>query len=267
MAVLVTLLTYGLAFYLHKTPAFPGKRRTLAPFKALKGLPVRSHYGVMLRLDPADRTNWYGVTGGYGDVVADEIKKLKVGDCFIDVGANCGVFSLLAREMVGGSGVVIAFEPYFETFYELVSNIHLNGFHNVYPINACVSDHSGILHLTDRLPHHSGLGSVALEGDAASITAPCVSISEFPAILSLVGDRNTLIKIDVEGYEMTVLRGTVPLLRSRSTTRIVVEINREHLDRYQATVDELYDFLGSFDFVPTKGPVGVEHFDEVFYRA
>jgi len=268
MAVLATLLASGLGFYLHRLPEFTGKRRALALFKdVVKGIPVRSHYGVTLRIDPGDRTNWHCVTGHYGEVVANEIKKLQDGDCFIDIGANCGIFSLLARERVGPSGVVIAFEPYFDTFFTLVSNIQLNGYQNVYPINVCVSDHAGVLKLNEKVPHHSGLGSVALEGDAAGMTAPCTGIDEFPAILHLVGNRNTIIKIDVEGYEVTVLRGLQSLLRRRNTKRIIIEIDNEHLARYQATAEELYGFVCSFGFDAMDNADRADrHFDEIFYR-
>jgi FkbM family methyltransferase len=61
---------------------------------------------------------------------------LKEGDVFIDVGANIGIFSLVAAKMVGATGKVISFEPTLSTFQRLNENIILNNFTNILPINA-----------------------------------------------------------------------------------------------------------------------------------
>src|SRR3546814_18389766 len=92
----------------------------------LRGTPVRSHYGpVQLRLYPGDRTNRHCILGTYNNVVPDEVERLEEGDCFIDVGANCGLFSIMAGQRVGPGGLVLAFEPCQQTFSRLVDNIEL----------------------------------------------------------------------------------------------------------------------------------------------
>src|SRR3546814_10039154 len=82
----------------------------------LRGTPVRSHYGpVQLRLYPGDRTNRHCILGTYNNVVPDEVERLEEGDCFIDVGANCGLFSIMACQRVGPGGLVLAFETSQQT--------------------------------------------------------------------------------------------------------------------------------------------------------
>ncbi len=202
------ILSAFLAFYINKLPNFKGKRRLLTPFGGLfEGVPVQSRYGVTVMFDVADRTNWYGVAGLYGDTVSDTIKLLREGDCSIDVGANCGIYTLLARQFVGSSGLVVAFEPSLETYSKLVTNVHHNKYQNVLLFNFCVTDQSGFLRLQNGVPGQSGLRAVAPSPTAAGSLVAGVNLSDLPAILEMLSDRRILIKVDVEGYELLALRG------------------------------------------------------------
>ena len=66
--------------------------------------------------------------------------RLKPGDCFVDVGANVGYFSLLASTLVGPSGKVISIEAIPRTFEVLTGNLDANGARNVRPIHRAVWD-------------------------------------------------------------------------------------------------------------------------------
>ena len=57
-----------------------------------------------------DFTNTASLLGYYGDEIPDQIRKLASHDVFIDIGANTGVFSLVACDIVK-DGFVFAFEP------------------------------------------------------------------------------------------------------------------------------------------------------------
>src|SRR5437879_3937805 len=65
---------------------------------------------------------------------------LRPGDVFVDVGANIGLFTLVAALRVGSTGRVFAFEPTSETFERLVANVRLNKFTNVSPHRVALSD-------------------------------------------------------------------------------------------------------------------------------
>jgi SAM-dependent methyltransferase len=56
---------------------------------------------------------------------------LKQGMCFFDIGANQGFFTLLAAQIINGSGRVVAFEPSPREFARLSRNIKINRFENV----------------------------------------------------------------------------------------------------------------------------------------
>ena len=131
---------------------------------------------------------------------------LKPGDSFVDVGANCGWFTLNAARKVGSSGRVVAVEPLPKMIGRLGFNIRANGFQNVVLINAALASEPGILtiHVNDKQRGMSGAhparGSRAIKVQTMSL----------PHILDDLPRGCALLKIDVEGYEDRVL---LPILR------------------------------------------------------
>ena len=65
---------------------------------------------------------------------------LEKGDIFIDVGANIGLFSLIASKKVGNDGLVISFEPSPTTYKRFIENIELNSYENIDARNIGLSD-------------------------------------------------------------------------------------------------------------------------------
>ena len=68
---------------------------------------------------------------------------LNEGDVFVDIGANVGLFSLIASQKVGASGMVISFEPTPVTFERLQENINLNHLKNIDARRVALSDQAG----------------------------------------------------------------------------------------------------------------------------
>ena len=262
------LLAALAAYYLHRLPDFRGKWRLLRPLDGvLSGVPVPSRYaGVKLALDVADRTNKLCVLGRYDDVVPNEVGSLKEGECLVDVGANCGLFTIMAGQRVGRSGLVIAFEPCLATYATLASNLSLNQVGNVVPLNMAVAERFGVMKLDVSTPGHSGRYSIATAESTAVSEITAINLKEFPGICALLGTRKTLIKIDVEGYELHVLRGIVPLLERPQTRRLVVEIDAHNLARYGAAPGDIYALLAEFGFTPATERSRSAHYDEVFVR-
>jgi FkbM family methyltransferase len=254
--------------YIHRTREFRGKRQSLFVItKLFKHLPVQSAYDVRMVLDAFDRTNWYGISGKYGSVVSREISKLREGDCFIDVGANCGVFSLMAAKQIGPQGVVIAFEPNLRTFAQLIENIRLNQAQNVIPFNLALSDRTDFIQLESGDPQHSGRCAIqSASSPPGGAAVGGINIADFAALGLLIGHRRTLVKIDVEGYEHRVLVGLKPILERPSTVGVIVEIDQGNLDRFEDLADDIYDYLEHCGFRATGNRRSDRHFDEVFLR-
>ena len=133
----------------------------------------------------------------------------------LDVGAHIGTHSVLLARAVGPWGRVYAFEPQRKLFRELVQNLRLNELDNVVALRFALG--GGPARVVEMNPAHEGNeGGTRLGrgGDAAELR----SIDEFGF------EDVSLVKIDVEGYEMEVLRGAVETI-SRSRPVLIIEIH------------------------------------------
>ena len=138
-------------------------------------------------------------------------RSLQPGDVFVDVGANIGYLTLIGAQRVGPQGKVIAIEASEETFAKLRANITRNGMKQVHPIWGAVSDQPGQVTLFKGPKTNSGLASMIRNNEAE--TEEIVEARPLGQWLELEDiSRIRMIKIDVEGAEMLVSRGLVPLL-------------------------------------------------------
>ncbi len=119
---------------------------------------------------------------------------------FFDVGANIGLYSLLAAE---NSNVnVISFEPHPKTFRQLERNINLNKRQNIKTFNVALGKEEGEIQFTD-FPE-SSINRIANESDKNTITIKVRRGSKICDELNLIP---SFIKVDVEGFEFDVLQG------------------------------------------------------------
>ncbi|MGH9746305.1 MAG: FkbM family methyltransferase [Candidatus Acidiferrales bacterium] len=223
--------------------------RAPAPLRALREIPILGGliHRVSHRLVPSDEKVWAQVEGGPakglwmelnprtgahylrgdGEAPTQELlkKRLKPGMVFYDLGANVGLFSILAARLVGPAGKVVSFEPDPETAARLRRNLARNGFHNATVIQAGVWSSSGkqnFMAADASSPDH-GVGRFEAEsGGAAGTDVECVALDDFVAS----GPAPDAIKCDVEGAEVEVLRGAAGLLQSRHPW-IVCELHSE----------------------------------------
>ena len=137
-------------------------------------------------------------------------RALRDGGLFVDVGANVGSYTILAAEL---GAEVIAVEPAADTFGLLSENIALNGY-PVRAVQAAAGSHCGTARFT------SGLDA----GNRLAVDGPAVT--ELVTVDSLVGDRRVHgMKVDVEGFEIDVLRGAARALAERRIGLIQLEWN------------------------------------------
>jgi FkbM family methyltransferase len=143
---------------------------------------------------------------------------LRPSDLFVDVGANAGSFTLLACAVVGAHG--IAFEPIPQTYRRLVENCHLNHLDTrVRLFNCGIGEAEGSLTFTcDSGPTNH----VYVEADnkESTVVSPMTSLD-----LALRDESPALIKIDVEGYETSVLNGAKEILRKQTLHSVIAELN------------------------------------------
>lgn len=125
------------------------------------------------------------------------------GGIALDVGANVGAYALLLGGWMRPGGRVYAFEPSAAAFGGLAKHVALNGLADVvHPVRSAVSDRAGRAALAAE--GHHGTSRLALAQGEGTETVETVTIDQFCAREQIVP---TLIKIDVEGWELEALRG------------------------------------------------------------
>lgn len=144
---------------------------------------------------------------------------IRPGEGFVDVGANVGAWSLMIAGATGG--VVEAFEPGSEAFGDLRANVRLNDLSGrVSARRIAIGERHGQIRL-------AGLGG-ALERVCRSGETPLVPSDEIemqPLDAAVTGGTPFLLKCDVEGFEMPVLRGARRMLRDSSLFAVIIETN------------------------------------------
>ncbi|MFH1226418.1 MAG: FkbM family methyltransferase [Planctomycetota bacterium] len=130
-------------------------------------------------------------------------ESLKKGMTFFDVGANVGYYSLLGSRLVGPQGKVVAFEPALQNLDYLYRHTVLNKAGNVTIMSAACAD--GLSMAIFSAGENSATGHLAAEpGPGQKTPVLTVALDEVAQRLAV---WPAVIKIDVEGAELSVLRG------------------------------------------------------------
>ena len=176
--------------------------------------------GLRVRVHPDSHSGSLALYTGlpeYDDMLFTK-RFLRPGDVVIDVGANIGLYSLLAATRAPG-GKVIALEPHPVAAGRLRDNVALNDLHNIDVRAAAAGAEGGVARLTANLDTTNHIVADGAEMD--SISVPVVTLDEVAA----QGEPVALVKLDAEGFESAVLAGARRLLRERVVTAWVVEVN------------------------------------------
>ncbi len=181
-----------------------------------RGLRSTLPRGEVVRLTPACRRTLWN-TEEYEAFRA----ATRPGDVVIEAGAHTGAYTVLFAQWVGATGHVFAFEPVPSIARLLRAQLALNGVADrVSVIEAAVGERAGTLALTS--PGRFGINRPAAPGDPRSqrLTVTTVGLDEFCAAR---GVRPCVIKVDVEGAELSVLRGARTAIAAASPGCVFVE--------------------------------------------
>jgi FkbM family methyltransferase len=176
---------------------------------------------------------------------------VKPGEVFCDIGANIGLYTLMAAAVVGERGRVYAFEPHAANFLSLMRNIVLNRMEQVVQPAACaLHDRDGVFDFNyENLGAGSSMSQLAATRDGEEREfRPVVREAKLATSLDRIIESGSLqpphhVKLDVDGNELLILRGMQRLLGGPMRPRTLqVEINQ----RYRA---ELLSFMDQCGYV------------------
>jgi len=176
-------------------------------------------------------------------------RHLRPGMTFIDVGANKGDFTLLAARLVGGTGTVISIEPEPENHSVLRRTLELNDYGNIKVMQVALSDCDGVADL--QIGSTSGSHSLSPEFNGLrTVAVPTVTLDAVVADHRL--DPVDMIKIDVQGFELAVLRGAFRTLAGNPDVILLLDLPKQ--DEKRQAIGE---YLAQFGF--TYFPDGDEN--------
>jgi FkbM family methyltransferase len=194
----------------------------------------------------------------YEPAVEECLRRLvRPGMIFCDVGANIGVFTLLAARLVGPKGRVFSFEPVPSNFCVLRRNVEANKYGNVVCIPKAVSQQNG----TSRLFLSRFCGSHSLVGEPAEYTGEFLDV-ETLRLDSLPGlKRIDVLKIDVEGVELDVLEGLGHL-----RPHVILEYNAERISQRGLNLSNFAAEIRALGYALTNIDCPKESFDKLSDR-
>jgi FkbM family methyltransferase len=187
--------------------------------------------------------------------VAAARRFVRAGDLVIDVGANIGVLTCLFARWVGRNGRVIAIEPEPINIAALQRRPkRRNLLPTVEIIPAAAGDCNGRARLRIT-PHHPGDHHLVAYGDSTGDTIDVDSVT----LDGLLAARNlscpSLLKIDVQGAELSVLRGAQQTLK-RCHPIVLIEVDRYALARAGSGEHELSSYLAALGYAPHELSTG-----------
>lgn len=221
---------------------------------------VRTVDGVRVRVDLGDIAGGMLATSGVWEpnMTAAFRSLVRPGDVVVDAGANVGYFSLLASRLAGPTGTVYALEPATPSYEELCGNVLLNDATNVRPCHVAAGHRNDLLPLFVPPGGNSGRASLVEWPGANAFGGETVTVPVSP-LADIVAEEHRLrvavVKIDVEGYEESVLRGLEPLLERGARPAVLLEGHGPFLEqltpylsgfceRFGLTAYELLDVRG-----------------------
>jgi FkbM family methyltransferase len=201
--------------------------------------------GLRVRFDESALTR--AVSTIEGHVEEAFLANLHPGEVVFDIGANIGWYSLLAARAVGPSGRVLAFEPSLANAALVQRNAASNHFANVSVIPAALTDQDGWMTFLDKGNLQGRLDKDDFDAqtqrratrDQKVKGTSLVPVSRLDSWLEQTGQPAPgLVKMDVEGSEVGVLRGMTQTLKDSAPTLII------ELHGTNAQVADLLDAAG-----------------------
>jgi FkbM family methyltransferase len=190
-------------------------------------------------------------------------KILKKGDIVLDIGAHWGGFSVCFANLVGNEGKVFSFEPSSKNYRILRKNIQINKLSNIEVSKYAVGDKEDFvkLKIASTSSGHNSIARDNLLFEKEEVVKQ-IKIDKF---LKEKEIKNiNFIKIDVEGYELEVLKGMKETIRNQNNFWMFLEYSPVFMDKEKAL--ELLEFLmENFTdvYIGNKGQIYKTDWEEV----
>jgi len=177
------------------------------------------------------------------------------GKTILDIGANNGSFAVDFAHLVGNGGVVHTFEPQRIIYYQLCTNVFLNGLTNVHCHNEAVGNTDGELmietpnYLEKNEPVNFGAAEIVNE-NGEMVKSTRLDSRTFKDVV--------FIKIDVQGYEPFVIYGAINTIQ-KHRPYMFVEFEDHLLQKHGSSEAKLQAQIEALDYIVKPFQPGVPY--------
>lgn len=176
-----------------------------------------------------------------------------------DAGANKGIVTKKYKDIFPDS-VIHCFEPETNNFFELNKEIEIKNLTNCFSHQLALGDSNGQIkfHITSSSTMHSALElsdtkSSPFYPPHVQAKTECninqVTIDEFCSHDQNKIEHIHILKMDVQGYELNILKGAYNMLNSGKIEVIYSEVLFNSLYKNQCNFSQIYDFLARLNYV------------------
>jgi FkbM family methyltransferase len=211
-----------------------------------------------LWLDPASNLGYQLLSQGE----VEEQTKLSIetilheGDIFVDVGANEGWFSLQAARRVGPGGCVYCIEPQERLWPVIIKNFLLNTMTQYRILPYAVGEKHEDVDLNLSLSMNTGSTSIVplfRQHFRKQQQIRCTTLDYLADLYRM--KEITLVKMDIEGYELFALKGMQNLLRAGRIRNLLIELHPSQLARLGQSVDDVVRYIEGFQYHSSDGRI------------
>ena len=180
-------------------------------------------------------------------------KYLKNKMVFFDIGSNIGFYTLWASKFLNNSNTIHSFEPDENNYFRLYENLKINNLENLVNINQlAISDKNSLLKFSIGL---DGENHILTHSNHSFINVESVTLDYYCTSKNI--NCIDYLKVDVEGFELTVIKGAKNLLSLKKIKIIQLEINKT-ISNSNSTIYELINTLKGFGYFLCKYDVEIK---------
>ena len=181
--------------------------------------------------------------GGEKEMLEKFVNFTKPGNVVWDIGAYIGMYSIFCEERIKDDGHIYAFEPEFKTFQSFKKNCKLNNTTNITPLNFALSDSTRKGKIYSSKDDSIAISSLIAE---PRLKTHGVSVSLHTGdelVKKDVQMQPNIVKIDVEGFEMSVLKGMKNILQNDECRYLFIEVHPKILKTLNKEPKDIDTFL------------------------
>lgn len=176
------------------------------------------------------------------EFVKEFLNQVKRAEIIYDIGANIGLYSLLASS-INNKSKIYAFEPDERCCTIIEKSKQLNDYKNIEILQCCIGDTNGKVELVTKgtTGHFISLAT----GSNNTVVKDIFTLDGLVNARTIIPPQ--LIKIDIEGFESHAIRGMTGTIRKYKPI-IMIEIHEQLLSRYNESKEGLLKEISTLDY-------------------